>query len=124
MGLNFVLDTNAVIYLQQGVLANPLPRGHYFISVITEIELLSFPTLTPEQLDPLRALIDEVTVVPIDAGVKGATVKLRRANRIRIPDAIVAGTAVALDAELLTNDGRLQALPGVRCRRLTLTTNP
>lgn len=104
--------------------SGPIATGHYFVSVITEIELLSFPTLTPEQLEPLRALIDEVTVVPIDPGVKDAAIKLRREHRLRVPDAIVAGTAVALDAELLSNDGRLQALPGVRCRRLTLTTNP
>ena len=44
-----VLDTNAVIYLQKGMLAEPLPRGHYFISVITEMELLSFHGLSKEQ---------------------------------------------------------------------------
>jgi predicted nucleic acid-binding protein len=123
VGLNFVLDTNAVIYLQQGVFADPLPVGRYFVSVITEIELLSFPTLTPEQLDPLRALIDDLTVVPIDPGVKDAAVKLRRAHRLRVPDAIVAGTAVALDAVLLSNDAKLQTLPDLRCRSLALTAN-
>jgi len=124
VGLNFVLDTNAVIYLQQGVLADPLPVGRYFVSVITEIELLSFPTLTFEQLEPLRALIDDLTVVPINPGVKDAAVKLRRAHRLRVPDAIVAGTAVALDAELLSNDAKLQTLPELRCRSLSLTANP
>lgn len=38
MGLTYVLDTNAVIYLQQGALADPLPEGRYYLSVITEIE--------------------------------------------------------------------------------------
>jgi predicted nucleic acid-binding protein len=49
MGVRALLDTNAVIYLQKGMLAKPLPRGSYFISVITEMELLSFHGLSNEQ---------------------------------------------------------------------------
>ena len=45
MGVRAILDTNAVIYLQKGWLAEPLPPGEYLISVITEIELLSFASL-------------------------------------------------------------------------------
>lgn len=41
-----VLDTNIVLYLLGGRLANPLPKAQYFISVITEMELLSYPNLT------------------------------------------------------------------------------
>ena len=122
--MNFVLDTNAVIYLQQGRLAEPLPLGDYFLSVISEIELLSFPSLTPEQLQTLRALVDDVTVVPIDPGVRDAAVMLRRTHRLRVPDAIVAGTAVARDAELLTNDLKLQTVPELRCRSLALKPAP
>lgn len=49
MGLKGVLDTNAVIYLQKGLLAEILPEGEYAISVITGMELLSFPGLTDRQ---------------------------------------------------------------------------
>lgn len=34
--MNIVPDTNVVIYLQKGLLADELPFGEYFISVITE----------------------------------------------------------------------------------------
>jgi predicted nucleic acid-binding protein len=40
-----LLDTNVVLYFLGGRLANPLPSGEYFVSVITEIELLSYPSL-------------------------------------------------------------------------------
>lgn len=36
-----LLDTNVVLYFLGGRLTNPLPSGQYFVSVITEIELLS-----------------------------------------------------------------------------------
>jgi hypothetical protein len=41
MVLKRVLDTNAILYLLGGKLAHPLPTGQYFISVISEMELLS-----------------------------------------------------------------------------------
>jgi hypothetical protein len=38
--LKKVLDTNAILYLLGGKLAQALPAGEYFISVVSEIELL------------------------------------------------------------------------------------
>jgi predicted nucleic acid-binding protein len=37
-----------------------------------------------------------------------------------LPDAIIAASALARDATLLTNDQRLLALPDVRCQSLEL----
>jgi hypothetical protein len=102
------------------VLAEPLPLGMYFISVITEIELLSFPALAADQSLALNELLKDVTVVPIHSVIKDEAIRLRRAHRLRVPDAIVAGTAAILDGELLSNDARLKAVPGLRCRPLAL----
>ena len=56
MGIRAVLDTNAVIYLQKGLLTENLPTGEYFISVISEMELLSFGGLdAAQQVWPGRA---------------------------------------------------------------------
>lgn len=56
----FLLDTNAVIYLQKELLAEPLPTAEYFISVITEMELLSFAVLGVLELPsiPQRRVIN------------------------------------------------------------------
>ena len=53
-------------------------------------------------------------------GVKQAAIHLRREHRLRMPDAIIAGTALSLDAELLTNDARLGGVPGLRTRSVPL----
>ncbi len=45
MVLKRVLDTNAILYLLGGKLAGTLPVGEYFISLISEMELLSYPLL-------------------------------------------------------------------------------
>lgn len=44
-----LLDTNIVLYFLGGRLIYPLPPAKYFISVITEIELLSYPNLTSDE---------------------------------------------------------------------------
>ena len=118
--MNFVLDTNAVIYLQKGLLVEPLPIGQYFLSVISEIELLSFPGLMPDQEAILRELLSDVTVVGIDDDVKHGAIRLRRERHIKLPDAIVLSTAMAMDAELLSNDIGFTGIPGTRVRSLAL----
>jgi len=124
MGVRSILDTNAVIYLQKGLLQDPLPPGEYLISVITEIELLSFPGLTDPQRSWLQRLIDDLEVVELDASVKRCAIELRCNHRLKLPDALIAAAALTRDALLLTNDGRLANLPGLRCQSLNLRAAP
>lgn len=44
----YLLDTNAIIYLVSGRLASPLPEGRFSVSIITEIELLSYAGISDE----------------------------------------------------------------------------
>ncbi len=44
--MSYVLDTNILIYLFSGQLAEAIPDGKHGYSVITEIELRSFQPLT------------------------------------------------------------------------------
>jgi len=118
--LNYVLDTNVVIYAQKGVLTEPLPVGQYFVSIITEIELLSFPSLTGGQEAALLELLADVTIVGLDEAVKQRCIDLRRHSRLRVPDAIIAATALALDAELLINDTTLSQVTNLRCRPISV----
>ena len=45
MAVERLVDTNVALYHLGDRLDEPLPPGQYFISVITEIELLSYPAL-------------------------------------------------------------------------------
>ena len=111
-----VLDTNAVLYALGGHLAEPLPAGPYAVSVITALELLSYPALRPEDEDIIRGFLADVDQVELTTPVREATILLRRRNRLKLPDAIIAGTALALDVELITNDARLHQIPGLSSR--------
>jgi len=115
-----LLDTNAVLYLLGGRLADFLDDGQYYVSVISEMELLSYPKLTNEAANQIRSFLADVTVVELTRDVKTTAIQLRREHALKLPDAIIAASAMNLDAELLTNDLQLlRALP-VRAKALTL----
>ena len=99
-----LLDTNIVLYLLGGRLADPLLSGRYFVSVITEIELLSYPSLNSDEERQIRNFLSEITVVGIDSNIKELAITLRKNYRLRLPDAIIVATAKSLDAILFTND--------------------
>lgn len=68
----------------------------------------------------MKAVFDTNGIVEIDNLIKQHTVRLRREHRLRLPDAIIAATAVSHEATLLTNDQRLLALAELRCKTLAL----
>lgn len=115
-----VLDTNIVIYLLEGRLDEPIEDEQVAVSVITEIELLSFSKVDAKSEAGIRAFLGSILVVPLTIAIKDRAIQLRREHRLRIPDAIVAGTASVLGAALLTNDADLVGMAGVRCKSIKL----
>lgn len=118
----FLLDTNIVIYLQKGVLLKPLPVANYAISVITEMELRSYPAITVIQEQWLKRLVNDVQVIGLTDSIKEQTIKLRKERLLKLPDAMVCATAMIERAVLLTNDkkttwNRWPAMPGfgIKC---------
>jgi len=55
--------------------------------------------------------LGRVNVIELTADVKREAIALRKAHRFRLPDAIVAATAIVLQAELWTNDAALAKDP-------------
>jgi len=124
MGLKALLDTNTVIYVMSDLLAEPLPPGDYFVSAISEIELLSYPRLDTETEARIRSLLSSLTVIELVPAIKVEAIRLRRRHSVKVPDAIIAATAIVFDLELLTADQRLSRLSGLRLRTLPLKSQP
>ncbi|MGH7812483.1 MAG: type II toxin-antitoxin system VapC family toxin [Candidatus Binataceae bacterium] len=115
-----LLDTNAVLYLLGGRLADPLPKDEYLVSVITKMELLCYPSLDRNAEAKIRSFLADVEVVGLTEPVAEAAVEIRRKHGPKLPDAIVAAAALTTGAELLTNDEKLSRITGIVCRRLKL----
>ena len=115
-----LLDTNVALYLLGGKLAAPFPPGEYGVSVITEMELLAWPSLTDEEEERVNAFLSTVTLCDLTPAIRARAVRLRREERLKLPDAIVCATALEHDVELWTNDARLATVSGLACRSVLL----
>ena len=124
---SFVLDTNAVIFLTtkgsiiSSDLESELNNSDMFISVISEIELFSKPAMPPSEEENLRIFLsDRLPVIELTGAIKKETIALRRNAKLKIPDCIVAATAIVQNAVLLTADKELLTLswPGFHVRKI------
>lgn len=120
MAVTIVLDANIVLHLLGGRLASPLSSGAYAVSIITEMELLSFPGIMPAEEAAIQEFLKDVRVLDLTPSIRSAAIRLRRATGLKLPDAIVGAASETLGAELFTNDERLAKTPGLWCRSLAL----
>lgn len=122
MGIKYLWDTNTTIYyLQQQF---PPPAEKFIdetlidfvpaLSVITEIELLCWKTPTDKDLEILHNFINDTLVFELEKDIKLKTAEIRKAHKIKLPDAIIAATALAYDLTLLTrNVGDFKKIDGL-----------
>jgi predicted nucleic acid-binding protein len=115
-----VFDTNSIIDIANDTgireKAAALVETHrFFISVITRMEALVSPKSAEEEAC-IRFFLKRCKVIPLNRKVEREAIKLRRIAKKKLPDAIIAATAVALDAALVTRDNDLLKLvwPGLQ----------
>ena len=109
----FLLDTNAVIALLRGNqrLNDTLADAEWVgISIITKLEFLSFPDITKPDVDLFLAFESRVEVIDIantQLDLLKDVVRLKKATRVKLPDAITVASAIANRALLITADMEL-----------------
>lgn len=102
-----VFDTNIVIDALNGVEAADVEYGRYdrvLISRITWMEVLV--GAQGDDADLRDFLQSYFEVMPLDLAVAEIAVQIRRAQRIRLPDAIIWATAQVNDALLVTRNSK------------------
>jgi predicted nucleic acid-binding protein len=73
MSGKYLIDTNALIYAIDRKLK--LPKGHYAVSVITKMELLSWPQLSQEDEQKLRAALSVLPVIELRQKIQSHLLK-------------------------------------------------
>ena len=115
-----VFDSNILIYYLNRTLppAARVQVEHWItegaaISVITRIEVLGYPQ-TVDELRRAAGLIDSFTEVPLQEAIVQRTILVRQQHRIRLPDAVIAATALERGVPLVTRNVRdFQGIPGL-----------
>lgn len=104
-GNNLLLDTNILIYLLSGEssLVDILFENNCYISFITELELLSFYKSSQDN-EKIQPLLEDLTIIDINSNIKMNVVEIRKKNKLKLPDSIIAATSKYLNIPLLTAD--------------------
>ena len=105
-GIRIVCDTNPLIYLLDGdgVMGAFLNNKQIYVSVISELELFGKQRLTSPENMLIDSLLKSCFVTEINREIIGIYKILRQKYLIKLPDAIIAATAIYLDMPLLTSD--------------------
>ena len=106
-----VFDSNIPIYylnaslneLARQQVEDAIERGA-FISVITRIEILGWFNHTNESLNRAEDLLSYLTEQPLTEEIVKCCIQLRQSTSLKIPDAIIAATALDLELPLMTRN--------------------
>ena len=110
MAIKVFLDTNAIISLfkvNNSVVSEVNIADEIFISIINELEFKSFFNLTSNDkslFDDFASMIIVLDLQPSNIVLKNKIIEIRNKYRLKLPDAIVAASAIVHDALLLTAD--------------------
>ncbi len=105
-GNKLFLDTNIILYLLNGdqTLAELLNQKQFYISVITELELLGYKGITEEEQEVIESFVAQCKVITINNAIKKETIRIRKIYNTKLPDSIIIATALYLDLPLITAD--------------------
>ncbi len=115
------MDTNAVLELVGGLLPTPatdwldavMTRNGHHIPVITRIELFS-KKIDDAETQTLTGFVQFADVIGLDEPIIQQTMRLRQQRRLKLPDAVIAATALARGLTLITRNGSdFKSIPGL-----------
>jgi predicted nucleic acid-binding protein len=120
---SYLIDTNTVIDLLGGLLPphviswldSPILAKDIHVSVINEIELLGFNS-SPQETQDLQDLINNATVLELKRDIVNRTILLKKIKRIKLPDAIIAATALVHNLTIISrNTSDFKNITGLTC---------
>ncbi len=109
-GKRYLLDTNAIVALLQGstTLVTLLQNSDWVgIYVISQIEFLAFSRLTEDDKQLFDQFLKRVEVINLLASnnlLIKQIIQIRLQYGVKLPDAIIASTALQAGANLVTAD--------------------
>ena len=113
-GVKYLLDTNIIIGLHAhhpAVLdllrTQQIKTSECAYSAITRMELLSYPAITVADKQTLEFLLSCMTYLAITTAIEDEAIQFRINNKTKLPDAIIAATAIHHQLELFTLDKEL-----------------
>jgi len=107
----YLVDTNILIYYFN----NDIPKDsvdkieeifsqHFNISIITKMEFLGFRGHNENSFKQAKSFIMNANAIGLDDVISDRVIDIRRSHNIKLPDAIIAATAIENDLILVTRN--------------------
>jgi len=115
-GISIICDTNPLIYLLDGnkAIAQFLDNKQLYLSIITELELFGKQNLSKNDNELIDSLLMNCFIIDIEHEIKQIYKEIKQKYTIKLPDAIIAATALYLDLPLLTFDKDFRNVPDLK----------
>ena len=105
-GNSVLTDTNIILYFLRGdsAVVEMLSDHDLTISFITELEVLAYPSISVQEQMLIKDFLALCSIVDMNAKIKRLIIELRKKYRLKLPDAIIAATAIYANLPLVTAD--------------------
>ena len=114
-GIDYIIDTNILIYILQGN-----PKVRYFtqeeglgVSCITQMEVLGKYQISTFEEQIIDRFLNRFYIFEIDAQIKQLAINIKQQKRMKLPDAIIAATAIKNKIVLVTADKDFEKVPNL-----------
>jgi predicted nucleic acid-binding protein len=110
-GIDFLADTNFLIFTSQGnPIVEPFLDYNIGISFISEMELLGVFSISKVQKSNIQNIINECFVIDMNTEIKKYEIQIKQKYKIKLPDAIIAATAIQYNIPFITADADFKVL--------------
>jgi len=118
----YLIDTNILIYYFNKEipadllsLINQILKESFNISIIAKMEFLGFRLFNKVQLIKAKKFIQYANILELTEEVAETAIQLRQTKNIKLPDAVIAGTAINNNLILVTrNEEDFQHIKGLK----------
>jgi predicted nucleic acid-binding protein len=102
-----LLDSNIIIYAtapENEWLRTWLEVELFAVSQISQIEVLGYHQITPEEITDLEEFLYSSNIVPVTDGATKKAIVLRQRRKMSLADSILAATPLENDWELVSRN--------------------
>jgi predicted nucleic acid-binding protein len=108
--MRYLIDSNIWIYAAAAqepareILSKALKAEWAGYSAISRLEVLGYPSISEQEKRLLEQIMSIFVELPVDRLIIDKAIYIRQSTRIKSPDAIVAATAINMDATLISRN--------------------
>jgi len=109
--MTYLVDTNILIYYFNGSLSSTaekniskILKNSFIISVISKMEFLGFDKFKIKEKLKAAQFLSYANVIPLKDDIVDYVIQIRQNKKIKLPDAIIAATAILENLILVTRN--------------------